>query len=139
MHISSLIMQALYSSLHSLEYRGLFIRRFVPSVVLGVGQCYFVAGRVFIFTLRDITLRSFHLPISGFEISALGGPMATRFGSRSAASPSGPRFFSFSALTAASFCACRRASLSLRSFSFRRAFDSNSCQSPSSFESLSIH
>jgi hypothetical protein len=69
----------------------------------------------------------------------LAGPVCTRFASRSVASPSGPRFFSFSAFTAASFCACLRASLSLRSFSFRRALDSNSCQSPSSVESLDVY
>jgi hypothetical protein len=66
-------------------------------------------------------------------------PVLTRFASLlSVPASSEPRFLSFSALVTASFCACRRASLSLRSFSLRRALDSNSCQSPSSLESLQI-
>lgn len=78
-------------------------------------------------------------PATGFEAGMLGGPMPvfTLLASLlSTPVSSEPLFLSFSALLAASFCACRRASLSLRSFSFRRALDSNSCQSPSSFESL---
>lgn len=61
-----------------------------------------------------------------------GGPICTLFAFRSTspASPSSERFRSFSL---ASFCDARRASLSFRSFSFRRAFDSNSCQSPSRY------
>lgn len=79
--------------------------------------------------------------VTGLATGALGGPICNRFASRSAGpSLSDGRFFSFSeaSLAASAFCACRRASLSLRSFSFLRALDSNSCQSPSSAASLSI-
>ena len=78
---------------------------------------------------------------SGFGTGALGGAVCTLFASRSTASPSGARFFSLSFSLAAasfSFCACLRASLSFLSFSFRRAFDSYSCQSPSKAWSLQL-
>lgn len=55
-----------------------------------------------------------------------------RFASRCEAS-SLVRFLSFSRVL---FSLALRASLSLRSFSLRRALDSNSCQSPSMLESL---
>jgi hypothetical protein len=59
-----------------------------------------------------------------------------RFALCSLGSDSEDLFLSFSDLRAASFCACLRASLSFRSFSFRSALDSNSCQSPSRFANL---
>jgi hypothetical protein len=90
---------------------------------------------------RPQSFISTDLDMAGRALSAAGGTTCTLFASRSAASPSGPRFFSFSfsALRDASFWACRRASLSFRSFSLRRAFDSNSCQSPSSVASLHLY